>query len=252
MTIDLKDKTVLITGASSGIGKCFAENLAAQGCHLVLIARSKDKLERLAKSLRSQYSVNADAFHSDLSQPESPKKLFQEIQQSGITVDILINNAGFGRVGCFENVSEVPDQELLSVNVNSLVALTHLFLPQMLEKGFGGIINISSTAAFQPIPFLSIYSASKSFVLTFTESLWGELQPRGIRVLCLCPGNTRTEFHERAGVPKNRVFLTAEAEDVVRFGLNVFQKGKRPTAVYGLINRILAQGYRLSPRMLTP
>jgi hypothetical protein len=240
--------TALVTGASSGIGEAFARELAREGADLILVARSQDKLQLLAGELEQAYKRKVHVFETDLSFHEAPRRLYDSLQTAHLAVDLLINNAGFGRAGYFDDANAEKDDEMLLVNVNSLVALTHLFLPDMLVKGRGGIINVASTAAFQPLPYLSLYSATKSFVLHFTEALWAEYRQRGIRILCLCPGNTSTEFHRRAGIRKKRVFLVAEPEDVVHFGLHMYRHSDGPTAVYGFLNWLLAQAYRFMPR----
>lgn len=240
--------TALVTGASSGIGEAFAKQLAAEGAHLILVARSQDRLEILAKNLQQQYSIQASVIVSDLSRENAPYEIHDAVKARGLTVDLLINNAGFGRRGDFQDADAKTDQEMLAVNVTSMVALAHLFLPEMVSRKKGGIINIGSTAAFQPLPHLTLYAATKAFVLNFTEGLWGEYLGKGVRIFCLCPGNTRTEFHERAKIQPQLVFLAAQADAVVRYGLNIFQKTNRPFAVYGFLNALLAQGYRFAPR----
>ena len=240
--------TALVTGASYGIGEHFARELAREGAHLILVARSKNKLEALAAELKQAYGVQIHVFEADLSFHETPRRLFEILQKERLSVDLLINNAGFGRSGYFEDATAEKDNEMLLVNINSLVALTHLFLPDMLVKGSGGIINVASTAAFQPLPHLSLYSATKAFVLHFTEALWGEYKDRGVRILCLCPGNTITEFHHRAGIQKRRVVFISKAPDVAKFALNVYQNTNHPTAIYGLMNWLMAQGHRFLPR----
>ena len=242
--------TALITGASSGIGEEFACQLAQAGAHLVLVARSKDKLEELAAHLRKQHPIKTWVVVSDLSQEQAPYEIFDAVKKQGIQVDLLVNNAGFGWRGNFEGMSAKDSQAMLTVNGTSLVVLTRLFLPEMFERHQGGIINVDSTAGFQPVPYLAVYAATKALVLSFTEALWGECRGRGVRVFCLCPGNTRTEFHQRAHVEPRQVFWSAQARDVVRFGLNVFKTTNKPTAVYGFLNRLLTQGYRFSPRSL--
>lgn len=248
MNFEFKGITALVTGASAGIGECFARQLAEQGANLILVARSEDKLRSLAAELKLTYSIEAHVFAADLSFHEAPRRLFDNVQQAGIHVDLLINNAGFGRYGFFEETTAEADDAMLDVNISSLVALTHLFLPGMLRRKKGGILNLASTAAFQPIPFLALYSATKSFVVSFSEALWGEYRGRGIRVLCLCPGNTETGFHRVAGSERKRVIYVAKAEAVARFGLRVFRKSNRPTAIYGFFNWLLTQTPRLFPR----
>jgi len=241
-------KTVLITGASYGIGECFARELAREQTHLILTARSREKLDQLAAELQTSCGIKVQVIEADLSLPEEPRRLYEEIQSLGLHVDILINNAGYGRAGRFENVEAEADNSLIMVNVNALAALTHLFIPKMLERKGGGVMNIASTAAFQPLPFLTMYAASKAFVLHFTEALWKEYQHRGVRIFCLCPGNTVTEFHNKAGIPPRRVFFSAKPRDVVRFGLKMYSETNRPLGVYGFINNLLGIGYRILPR----
>lgn len=242
--------TVLVTGASAGIGETFARKLAQEGANLILVARSKEKLECLAEGLRRSHGIEVHVFPADLSFHEAPRRLFEEIQKAGLEVDLLINNAGVGRYGYFEDASAEADDAMLAVNIHSLVGLTHLFLPGILERKRGGILNVASTAAFQPLPFLALYSASKSFVVSFTEALWAETLGCGIRVLCLCPGNTDTDFHRLAGSEKRRVIYVASAEAVVGFGLRAFKESNRPTVIYGYFNWLLVQGHRFAPRAL--
>lgn len=243
-----KGLSVLITGASGGIGRIFARELARSGANLILTARSAEKLQSLASELQNTFGVSAAVFASDLSLPQAPQRLFEETQKAGFVVDILINNAGFGWCGRFEESSGEIQTSMMAVNMSALVVLTHLFLPGMLARGRGGVINIGSTAAFQPLPYFTMYAASKSFVLSFSEGLWSEYKRRGIRVLCLCPGNTRTGFHHRAGIAEKEIFFCAAPEKVVRFGMRIFLKTDKPVAIYGWPNRFLSLGYRLLPR----
>jgi hypothetical protein len=240
--------TALVTGASFGIGEDFARQLAQAGANLILTARSKDRLEKLAAELKQAHGIAAHFFPGDLSRLETPRLLFEAIRQQGLEVDLLINNAGFGRGGPFEDVDVETDNAMLMVNVHSLVALTHLFIPEMLARKKGGIINVASTAGFQPLPFFSLYAATKAFVISFTEALWAEYEGRGIRVLCLCPGNTDTDFDRRAGLLDKSIFLVGRSEDVVRQALKVYAETNRPTTIHGWGNRFLTLGYRLFPR----
>ncbi len=246
--MNFKGITALVTGASSGIGEAFARELAREEAHLILVARTKDRLEILGSELAKAHGIETHIIETDLSFQEAPFRLFEELQKKRLSVDLLINNAGFGRAGYFEDVNAEKDNEMLLVNINSLVALTHLLIPDMLVKGRGGIINVASTAAFQPLPFLTLYSATKAFVLHFSEALWAEYRHRHLRVLCLCPGNTKTEFHQRAGIHRKRIFLPSEPRDVVQFGLHAFEHSDKPTAVYGFGNWLLSQAYRFLTR----
>ena len=197
------------------------------------------------------FKLENRVFAGDLSQPEVPQKLFEFTQQQGLTADLLVNNAGFAQYGSFETLSPQDSRKMIGVNVQALVSLTHLFLPGMLERKKGGILNVASTAGFQPIPYLSLYAASKAFVLNFSEALWSECKGRGVRVFCLCPGNTLTRFHQTAGIAKSRMFFSASAVDVARFALRKFLKSGRPSAIFGFWNKVMIYAERLGPRRLT-
>ncbi|OGW82852.1 MAG: hypothetical protein A2Z83_05740 [Omnitrophica bacterium GWA2_52_8] len=241
-------KTALITGASGGIGEALACELARRGAHLILTARSRSKLEMLAARLGRDYGVNVHTFDFDLSLHQSARKLFTAVQSRQLDVDLLINNAGFGYAGKFHDAPLEKNESMIVLNAETPVMLCHLFLPLMAKKRSGGILNIASTASFQPLPYLALYGASKAFVLSFSEALWGEYQRLGIRVLCFCPGNTRTQFHEAAGVNPRLVFFAACAESAAKAALDVFSKSLKPVSVHGWANKIMAQGYRILPR----
>ena len=245
-----KGITALVTGASAGIGEAFAWELARRQAELILVSRSEDKLKALGAVLEEEFGVHTHVFASDLSRPGAARDLYGLVQSEGLRVDLLINNAGVGSYGRFENGPAEKDLAMVTLNVCSLAALTRLFLPAMLAAGKGGVINVASTAGLQPIPYLSLYAATKAFVIHFSEALWGETKDSGVRILCLCPGNTETEFHRAAGLGKRKVFWTAKALDVARYGLKVYSNSNKPTAIYGWINKILAQGYRIAPRQL--
>jgi short-subunit dehydrogenase len=239
---------VLVTGATGGLGRCFAEHFAAEGAQLILTARSREKLQRLASELPNPCGVPPMIFDCDLSDPDSAGRLHDAVQKSGRAVDILVNNAGLGWCGHFEEVSWGRLREMTEVNILSLVRLTRFFVPSMLTRGRGGILNVASTAAFQPMPFLSLYAASKAFVLSFTEALWGEYQGRGLRILAVCPGHTRTDFHREAGFRPEEIFFLATPERVVRKTLRVFRTSNKPSVIDGFRNAWLAMGYRILPR----
>lgn len=184
----------LITGASSGIGECFARALAKRKHHLVLVARSKGKLSALAEELQSQHGIPAFALDADLSAPGAGTALAEKVARENISVDLLVNNAGFGARGEFWKLPLARQQEMLRLNIFAVVELTHLLLPAMIERRRGAIINISSTASFQPVPYTSVYAATKAFVTSFSMSLAEELRPYGIQVVTLCPGGTATNF----------------------------------------------------------
>lgn len=210
-----KHKTALITGASYGIGEAFARRLAAEGANLILTARSADRLDALAAELRSQFSATVTVIKNDLADPSAPQNLFAAVQANNQSVDLLVNNAGFGAVGDFADVPLDRQLEMIQVNVSALVALTHLFLPAMLERRNGAIIQLASTASFQGVPYFATYSGTKSFILTFSEALWAECQPLGVRVLAVCPGPTGTHFQAVAGTEKVRRPIKMQTPDEV-------------------------------------
>ena len=243
-----KGATVLVTGASSGIGEAFARNLANRGANLILTARSEDKLSQIAKELSEKHGIHVHLFPGDLSQPNAPQQLWEQVRSASLSVDVLINNAGFGKCGSFLSYDYQSYQDMLNLNINALVSLTHLFLPAMLKKGDGGVINVASTAAFQPIPYLATYSATKAFVLGFSESLWGEYHKRGLTVLALCPGNTSTNFAEVANADVTRMIKAETPETVVEEGLRAFLKGRNYVIPGRAVNYLLANLSRLLPR----
>ncbi|NIR47343.1 SDR family oxidoreductase [candidate division KSB1 bacterium] len=246
-----EDKTVLITGASSGIGEDFARLLAAEKTNLVLTARSEEKLSQLAHQLSTRYDVHVHVFGADLSLPETPAKLFHDIQKAGVDVDVVINNAGFGKWGRFDSFGNGTYQEMCNLNVNAVVSLTHLFLPKMLEKRSGGFLNVASTAGFQPVPYFAVYSATKSFVLNFSEALWAEYKDQGITVTCLCPGPTESNFHQRSEIDRKKLIGLESSEKVAQVGLDAFRKGK-PLVISGAKNYLLANSTRfVSRKMVT-
>lgn len=216
-------KTALITGASSGIGAAFARTLAAQGTHLLLVARSEDKLRDLATTLATQHTIRADVLTADLSRPDAGQELFAATQHLGLPIDILINNAGFGTHGPFDSLDAEREQQEIMLNVAAVVDLTHRFLPAMLARGSGSIINVASTAAFQPIPYMAVYGASKTFALSFSEALWAEYRSKGIRVLALCPGPTRTDFFNVIGTEDAALGTKETPEKVMQVALQVLK-----------------------------
>ena len=242
-----KEKTALITGASSGIGAAFAKALAAAGSHLILVARSEEKLRALANQLSSQHAVRAEVIVADLSRVGAAHAVFEETQQRGLTVDILINNAGFGTYGQFETLDAEREQQEIMLNVNTLVDLTHSFVPAMVARHQGAIINIASIAAFQPGPYAAVYAASKAFVLSFSEALWGEYRTKGVRVLALSPGATSTEFFEVSGSQDAMPTNVETPEQVVQVALRALEQG-RPSVVSGRQNALLANASRFFPR----
>jgi short-subunit dehydrogenase len=233
-------KTVLVTGGSMGIGACFAHELHRRGARLVLVARSQGKLERLAAELPGTLLIV-----EDLTQPGAAQRVHQATRAMQLSVDVLINNAGFAEFGRFGERELASQRDQIALNVAALVELTHLFLPELLQNR-GGVINVASTAAFQPVAFMAVYAASKAFVLSFSEALWAEYRAQGLRVLALCPGATDTPFFERAG--EAAAFgKKARPEQVVELGLAAFQRN-RPSVVHGAGNWFTAQLGRVFTR----
>ena len=237
----------LITGASAGLGEEFARQLSGRGQRLVLVARRKDRLEALASELG-----NARVIALDLAQPNSTMRLMADLAASDEHVDTLINNAGFGLIGRFARRDPERLREMIDLNVGTLTDLCRAVAPGMIERGRGAILNVASTAAFQAGPGMAVYFATKAYVLSLTEALHEELKPHGIRVSCLCPGPTRTEFGEVAGFTSNGWFdrISMDSRSVVRKGLAGLDKN-RAMVVPGLLNQVGATGTRLVPRIVT-
>lgn len=241
---DFAGKTVLITGGSMGIGAAFARELSGRGAALVLVARSRAKLDALAAELGPGTHVLVE----DLALPGAALRVFDAVAEAGLAVDVLINNAGFGKFGPFTEVPLEVQRQEIDLNIGALVELTHLFLPMITERR-GGVIQVASTAAFQPVPYMAVYAASKAFVLSFSEALWAEYRPRGVRVLALCPGATDTPFFERAG--EAAAFgKKARVEDVVRLGLAAF-RANRASTIHGAANYLTASLSRFVTREAT-
>jgi hypothetical protein len=245
---DFKGKTVLVTGGSTGIGAAFAEALAAEGARLVLVARGRERLEGVAATLRARHGAQVEVHAEDLSAPGAARRVFDAVTAKVGEVDVLINNAGFATYGRFAALPFARQSEELALNVVALVELTHLFLPGI-ERVLGGVIQVASTAAFQPVPFMAVYAATKAFVLSFSEALWGEYRDRGVRVLALCPGATDTPFFEVVGAQEAALGAKARPAEVVREGLDAF-RGGRSHRIAGLGNYLTAQSTRLVPREL--
>lgn len=239
-------KTILITGASSGIGRAMARQLAAPGRTLLLVARSEDRLHDLADTLRAQ-GPDVAVFPRDLSRPGAAKRLFEQVTEAGYHPEVLLNNAGFGKVGRFETYDAATYDEMITVNVTNLVSLTRCFLPNMLDRGDAGVLNVASTAAYQPVPYFAVYAATKSFVLHFSEALHGEFADRDVTISCLSPGATDTGFQQRAASDPERLKSGASPERVAAVGLQALLDDKR-TRVAGLTNAIGALMGRLAPR----
>jgi hypothetical protein len=243
----VQNQWVLITGASSGIGQTFALEMASKGKHVVLVARSESKLRQLAERIERTYQEKTEVIVADLSQADAPQHVYEECMNRGIQVNVLINNAGFATHGMFEQVDGTRQQEEIMLNVLAVMNMTHFFLPGMLQKRNGTIINVSSTAAFQPDPYMAVYGATKSFVLSFTEALYEENRKRGVKFLALCPGSTDTSFFDVVGAEEASVGKRDTPEHVVEVAMKALESGK-PYAVPGASNYWTAQFARLMPR----
>lgn len=238
----------LVTGASSGIGEAIARELAAAGARLLLTARRAQRLEVLAAELRSSHGSTVQIHPVDLSLAEGPEALFAFTEQRGIPVALLVNNAGFGAYGEFDALASERLTAMVAVNVAAVVRLTHLYLPAMLSRRRGDILIVASTAAFQPVPYLTAYAATKAFDLMFAQGLAEEVRARGVRVCALCPGSTETEFAQVAG---RRISVRAgeSAGKVARVGLRGLASG-RSVVVSGVLNKLGVACQRLAPRAL--
>ena len=246
-----RTETVLITGASSGIGLELAKCFGADGCRLVLVARNTGALETLAKELRATHRIEVMVLPADLSLPETPEQIFNKLSAQNISVDVLVNNAGFGANGAFAEIPLRTQIEMLQVNVTALMELTGRFLPGMIERKRGGILNVGSVAGFMPGPGMAVYYATKAFVLSFTEALAEELQESGLTMAVLCPGPTESNFGNVARGKKVRQMKTGKmtAAAVAIHGHRAFRSGKI-TAVPGAQNKVFVFLNRILPRQL--
>lgn len=246
-------QTALITGASMGLGRDYARLAAQAGMDLVLVARSRDKLEALAAELSAAHGVRAHAIAADLDRREAPAEVFAAVEALGLRVDVLVNNAGFGATGPF--VDDALDRELsmLHVNIEALVALTHLFARPMVDRGSGRVLLVASTAAFQPGPGMAVYCATKAFVLSFGDALAYELRGTGVTVTTHCPGATATEFAGTAGNADTPLFksgaLVATSADCAAHGFSAMQRGTR-LSVHGFVNWLSSAFVGVFPRAL--
>jgi len=252
----MQNKTALITGASGGIGYEFAKLLAKDCAVLVLVARSLDRLLEVKKELESisDVSVSVMTIAKDLSKPGVAEEIYRELKNENISVDILINNAGIGNLGKFADTDWQKDAEMISLNIVALTHLTKLFVKGMIERRSGKIVNVASTAAFQPGPLMAVYYASKAYVLSFSEAIANELKGTGVNVTVLCPGPTATGFVKAAAMEESRLFKIrrpAKAVDVARYGYEAMIKGKT-VAIHGIISKIVAFSTRLAPRHILP
>jgi uncharacterized protein len=242
--------TALITGASGGIGYELAKLFARNHLDLVLVARSADKLQQVASELQ-QHGVNIRIIAFDLSSASAPKSLFEQLQRENISVDILINNAGFGAYGKFPQMSESEILGQIDLNIRALTEVTRLFLPPMIARRNGKIMNVASTAGFLPGPLMAVYYATKAYVISFSEAIANELRGSGVAVTCFCPGATYTGFAKRAGIEQSRLFSIGamSAERVARDGYRALMK-ERTLAISGVHNWLIAQSTRFAPRKM--
>jgi hypothetical protein len=244
-------KTALITGASFGIGLEFSRIFAREGYNLVLVARSADKLRQLASELEKAHGTRSLMLATDLSEPGAPAYVLDQTTRADIQVDVLVNNAGFGQYGMFAENDLEECLRQIQLNVTTLTHLTRLYLPAMIARKSGGILNVASTAAFQPGPLMAVYFATKAYVLHFSEALANELDGTGVSVTCLCPGPTATEFHKRANATGMRLlkFGSMDARTVAEDGYRGLVAGK-PVVISGFKNWLVAQSVRFSPRRM--
>jgi uncharacterized protein len=248
------NKTALITGASTGIGFEFTKLLAADGYNLVLIARNEQKLREIAANLTTKFNISVKIYSKDLSVASDAENLVRQIQQDVGAIEVLVNNAGFGLSGAFVDTDLARELEMIQLNVVSLVIFTKLLAREMVQRKHGKILNVASTAAFQPGPLMAIYYATKAFVLSFSEALAEELKESGVTVTALCPGPTATEFSKRAELEKSRLFQggivpVLDPVTVAKIGYEGLSKGQR-VVIPGLINKIGVLSVRVTPRRL--
>ena len=241
--------TTLITGASSGIGAAFARKLAARGRNVLLVARSEDKLIALCNELGRLTSIRAQYLALDLTKPDDRLQLFDETKKRELEIDMLINNAGFGSMGDFVKLDLEREVEMIELNVTALVELTQRFLGPMRERQRGTIINVASTAGFQPVPYMATYAATKAFVLSFSEALWDENRMHGIHVMALCPGVTETNFFEAAGIDRPPMRTVQTPEEVVETALRALHRQKS-LVISGWANWFVVEAERFVPRSM--
>lgn len=237
----MKTETVLITGAASGIGLALAREFAKHGHDLVLTSRVDSELSDVAAELTSKHQIDVGTLAADLEQPEAPKQLFDSVQREGMEIDILVNNAGLGYRGNFWEIPLENQISILRVNIEAVVRLTHLFLPQMINRNSGRLLNTASIAGFEPGPLLAVYHASKAFVLSFTEALAVELEDTKITVTALCPGATDTDFFPKAGMLETKAFQKGPVmapQEVAELGYKALMRGDR-TVVAGGANKAM-------------
>lgn len=244
-------RTALITGASSGIGEAFAKALAEKGTDLVLVARSEDKLLALAKQLARLHSCRVEVIAADLTRDGAAQHIRSAVDALGLEVDLLLNNAGFGTVGAFHKQEHGRERQEILLNAAAVVDMAHAFVPPMLERGHGAVVNVASMAAFQPMPYMTVYAATKAFVLSFSEGLRGEVRGKGVQVLCVCPGPVDTPFFEATGNARLRGTVPRPAmttvDRVVAESLRALRRGQG-VIVPGHANKLVTMTTKFVPR----
>lgn len=240
--------TVLITGTTSGIGKAFTEQFAANGSNIILVSRNEETLRQQQESLRSRYHVQVAAIPCDLSEANAADRILERLSQLDWPVDILVNNAGFNEAGFFTETDLTKELAMIQVHISALTALTKLLLPGMIQRGYGRILNVGSTGSYMPCPCDAVYAATKAYVLSFSNGLYQELKGTGVTVTCLCPGATQTLFAEKANIHNTLLFklFVMRPETVAVIGFRSLQKGKR-TVTAGLYNKLLVFSAKLLP-----
>ena len=252
--MDPARRTALVTGASSGIGREFAQLLGGDRYNVVLVARGRESLGEVARSLEARFGVGSLVVVEDLARPAAAQRVFDEVTESGAFVEVLVNNAGFATYGQFAEIPLPDERDEINVNVLALTELTKLFLPAMLQHGRGRILNVASTAAFQPGPLMAVYYASKAYVLSFSEALAEEVRGTGVTVTCLCPGATQTGFQARAAMENSGLVHGRKLPDaavVARAGYAAMQRGAA-LEIPGVANRVGSVLPRLLPRSIVP
>jgi short-subunit dehydrogenase len=245
-------KTALITGASSGIGYELAKIHASKGGNLVLIARSKAKLDELKNELEKQYKISVYTIGKDLSLPNAAQEVYNETITQQIKVDYLINNAGFGTFGLFPISDWEKEQQMINLNITALCQFTKLYVKDMVKSKSGKIMNVASTAAFQPCPTMAVYGATKAYALSFSEAVNNEVRDKGVTVTALCPGATASGFQAAANMADSKLFKNKKlptSKEVAKYGYEAMLKGK-PVAIHGIMNYLMANAVRFTPRAL--
>lgn len=242
-----RGKWAIVTGASAGIGWALAEQLATGGANLVLTARRVDRLQKLAADLSKRHAIHTEVFSADLTHLEAPEDIHEFTRTKGIEIGLLVNNAGFGAFGYIQEIPLEKLLEMVQVNCAAVVHLTRLFIPGMVQRKHGDVLIVASTASFQPVPFNSVYAATKAFDLLFAEGIAEEVREFGVRVCALCPGPTTTEFQQVAHQPDRPMKVNETAEKVARVGLEALAAGKT-WVISGGMNRLMMETERLAPR----